>query len=178
MAPKLFSKQISRMDDGFLKKFCISMCFYKNSFSLVSWIQTKMSKLGFGQNNKQYGLMKLVFALSFATLVGIALFARFLGTSSSSISFTYQSIASLNRAVEKSADNNVASDNHTNQDHQVIHWSFSSSSFLFLLNSIQCVWLSTGILILFDLMMFVIDIERSLFSFSFRKKVLKVKMAM
>jgi hypothetical protein len=80
-----------------------------------------MSKLGFGQNNKQYGLMKLVFALSLATLVGIALFARFLGTSSSSISFTNQSIASLNRAVEKSADNNVASDNHTNQDHQVIH---------------------------------------------------------
>lgn len=77
-----------------------------------------MSKLGFGQNNKQYGLMKLVLALSLATLVGIALFARFLGTSSSSISFTYQSIASLNRAVEKSADNNVASDNHTNQDHQ------------------------------------------------------------
>lgn len=122
MAPKLFSKQISRMDDGLLKKFCISMCCYKNSFSLVSWIQTKMSKLGFGQNNKQYGLMKLVFALSLATLVGIALFARFLGTSSSSISFTNQSIA----------DNNVASDNHTNQDHQVIHWSFSSSSFLLL----------------------------------------------
>ncbi|KAJ6424057.1 hypothetical protein OIU84_024934 [Salix udensis] len=75
-----------------------------------------MSKLGFGQNNKRYGLMKLVFVLSFATLVGIALFAHFLRTSSSSsISFTYQSIASLNRAAEKPADNIVASDS---QDHQ------------------------------------------------------------
>ncbi|KAJ6298727.1 hypothetical protein OIU76_019811 [Salix suchowensis] len=42
-----------------------------------------MSKLGFGQNNKRYGLMK--------------------------------SIASLNRAAEKPADNIVASDS---QDHQ------------------------------------------------------------
>ncbi|KAJ6751484.1 hypothetical protein OIU85_001964 [Salix viminalis] len=74
-----------------------------------------MSKLGFGQNNKRYGLMKVVFVLSFATLVGIALFAHFLRTSSSSISFTYQSIASLNRAAEKPADNIVASDS---QDHQ------------------------------------------------------------